>query len=186
MTPALYKSIPCLTEIFKALTSEKGVKIIPVLFENPLPRSDDQWTQVQPDDLKAVEMLTRVQQDFGSLNCIPSPPGTVLEQPAVVDRVIATVCEHLGKPAHSAPSSEPMHTTGVEELEVGGASGGGGGGGGAGAFLAPLELDKYAAAFDAEGAGSLADLAGYTVDGLMSDFGMKRCVQRSDGTTTHL
>ena len=65
-------------------------------------------------------------------------------------------------------------------------SGGGGDGSVAMAFLAPLNLEKYAAAFDDEGAGSLTDLAGYTVDGLMSDFGMKRCVQRSDGTTTHL
>eukprot|EP00618_Florenciella_parvula_P018932 CAMPEP_0119475376 /NCGR_PEP_ID=MMETSP1344-20130328/6287_1 /TAXON_ID=236787 /ORGANISM="Florenciella parvula, Strain CCMP2471" /LENGTH=223 /DNA_ID=CAMNT_0007508883 /DNA_START=196 /DNA_END=863 /DNA_ORIENTATION=+ len=118
VSPALYESIPCLNEIFDALTSKKGVKIIPVLFENPLPRSDDQWTKVQADDLKAVEMLTRVQKDFGSLNCIPSPPGTVLEQPAVVDRVITMVREHLGKPAPSALSSEPIHTAGVEELVV--------------------------------------------------------------------
>ena len=130
-------------------------------------------------------MLTRVQQDFGSLNCTPSPPGTVLEQPAVVDRVITTVCEHLGKPAHSAPSNEPMHTTGVEELVVGG-SGGGSGGGGARAFLAPLKLEKYAAAFDAEGAVSLGLLEGITVQEFMNDFGMTRCVQGSDGTTTHL
>ena len=188
VTPALYASIPCLTEIFDALTSENGVKIIPVLFENPLPRSKDQWTQVQADDLQAVEMLTRVQKRFGSLNCIPSPPGTVLEQPAVVGRVIAMVCEHLGKPAPSAPSSEPTHTTGVEELEVGGASvgGGGDGGGGARAFLAPLKLEKYAAAFDAEGAVDLGSLEGMTAQEFMNDFGMTRCVQGSDGTTTHL
>ena len=78
-----------------------------------------------------------------------------------------------------------MHTTGVEELVVGGGDGGSGGSG-ARAFLAPLKLEKYAAAFDAEGAVSIGLLEGMTAQDFMNDFGMTRCVQGSDGTTTQL
>ena len=61
-----------------------------------------------------------------------------------------------------------------------------GSGGGARAFLAPLKLGEYAAAFDAGGAVDLRSLEGMTAQEFMNDFGMTRCVQGSDGTTTLL
>jgi len=60
----------------------------------------------------------------------------------------------------------------------------GGGGGGARAFLTPLNLEKYAAAFDVEGADSLGSLEGMTAQEFMNDFGMTKCVQGSDDTIT--
>ena len=48
VTPALFKSLPCLKEIYTALTSKTKIKIIPVLFEGPIPDESEQWSMVSP------------------------------------------------------------------------------------------------------------------------------------------
>ena len=48
VTPALYSSRPCLQEIATAL--KNGVKILPLLFEGPVPRKEAQWAMVEKSD----------------------------------------------------------------------------------------------------------------------------------------
>ena len=52
------------------------MKIIPILFENPIPGSNDQWTQVKPDDTKKVAMLTKVQAECVKGNIHGAPHHT--------------------------------------------------------------------------------------------------------------
>ena len=50
VTPALFQSKPCLEEIFTA--QKKKVRVLPVLFENPVPDEDDQWPMITETDQK--------------------------------------------------------------------------------------------------------------------------------------
>ena len=79
VSPALFMSKPSLEEIYTAL--EGKIRIMPILFEGPIPRAKDQWPMVTKRDTDLKLMLTKVLKGFGKLNTIPAPPGTALEQP---------------------------------------------------------------------------------------------------------
>lgn len=114
VTPAMYRSIPCLTEIFTALTNKRRVTLLPVLFENPIPRVDEQWPSIKRHETEKLMMLTKVQQNFGALNCIPSPPGSILDQPSIIDRVLEDTAKAIGMD-HLPPVVPVAHGKGHDE-----------------------------------------------------------------------
>lgn len=76
ITPALYKSYVTLLEIYTAITQK--VKLLPILFEGPIPKKKDMWPFAdRPDDMgepEHVHMVDKVHQYFCKLNMYP-PPG---------------------------------------------------------------------------------------------------------------
>jgi hypothetical protein len=93
VTPALYESKPCLEEIFNALKG--GVRILPVLFENPMPEPSNRWPMITKADTEGKMMLMKVEKGFCKLNTTPSPPGDVVNQPGALTRVIDEVLKEL-------------------------------------------------------------------------------------------
>lgn len=101
VTPALFQSKPCLEEIDGAL--DAGLKILPLLFENPIPAPNDQWCMITKDDGEGKLMLSRVQRGFGKLNTMPSPPGTMLDQHDVAKQRVLEQVKNLLHVSSSAP-----------------------------------------------------------------------------------
>ena len=94
VSPALYLSKPCLEEIYNAL--EAKIWILPILFEGPIPPVEEQWPMITKNDSEKTKlMLTKVTKEFSSLNTIPAPPGTVLEQPEALVQAITDVVAHV-------------------------------------------------------------------------------------------
>eukprot|EP01052_Picozoa_sp_SAG31_P052643 SAG31_NODE_13089_length_893_cov_1.540302_1_plen_248_part_10 len=116
VTPALFLSKPCLEEIYNAL--EKKIFVLPIIFEGPIPRPDDQWPMITADASEKTKlMLTKVTNEFSNLNTIPAPPGTVLQQPEALLQAIVDVVTKLdvarldpllvGSPPPPAVAAEP-------------------------------------------------------------------------------
>ena len=75
-TRAFFDSRPCLEEVYTAI--QCNVKIIPVLFEADALEAPH-WPRISSADVEAQEWLTVVEKEFFSLNSVPSPPLTVLD-----------------------------------------------------------------------------------------------------------
>jgi hypothetical protein len=95
VTPALFLSKPCLVEI--ATAQKADVRVLPVLFENPMTAPRDQWPMITKADQEGKLMLLAVQSGFGELNVMPSPPGDIVSQPSVMVRVVDEVLKELGQ-----------------------------------------------------------------------------------------
>ena len=109
VTPALFHSKPCLEEIYNALDAK--LTIVPIIFEGPIPRLEDQWPKVgnKDDTDKNKLMLKKVTQEFSNLNTIPAPPGTVLQQPEALAHAIDGIVSgldrrHVGAVVPPAPT----------------------------------------------------------------------------------
>ena len=106
LTPAFYTSGPCLEEMTQAL--KHGLKIIPLLFElspdGKAPWALGQWTAVFEKRTKEVEesnhseaaeakleVITKTKKALGKLNSEPAPPGTMIEQGELLDKLVGTV-----------------------------------------------------------------------------------------------
>ena len=106
LTPAFYTSGPCLEEMTQAL--KHGLKIIPLLFElspdGKAPWTLGQWTAVFEKRTKEVEqsnhseaakakleVVTKTKKALGKLNSEPAPPGTMIEQGELLDKLVGTV-----------------------------------------------------------------------------------------------
>ena len=117
LTPAFFLSKACLVEVSAAL--DAGVKVLPVLFENPIPRAAEQWPMIERTDAEGKMMLLKVQRDFGRLNTIPSPPGSILGQDAAVlkARVVAIVMSLGGGASAGAQKYFEQGARSQERLE---------------------------------------------------------------------
>ena len=102
VTPDLYKSRPCLAEISCAI--ESGLKILPLLFENPIPKEKHMWMMIEKSDDEGKLMLSRALNTFCKLNTLPSPPGSM--DATLIQRAVNEVARIVGQPAHQA-QSEP-------------------------------------------------------------------------------
>ena len=100
VTPALYQSRACLAEISAAL--DAGVRVVPVLFENPIPTAREQWPMIDKHDSDGKLMLLKVQKDFARLNTVPAPPGDIRSQPQAIGRVVGLVASVAGGAAAGA------------------------------------------------------------------------------------
>jgi hypothetical protein len=100
VTPALYQSRACLAEISAAL--DAGVRVVPVLFENPIPTAREQWPMIDKHDSDGKLMLLKVQKDFARLNTVPAPPGDIRSQPQAIGRVVGVVASVAGGAAAGA------------------------------------------------------------------------------------
>jgi hypothetical protein len=104
-TRAFYHSFPCLEEVFKAASSKvrssdgtkKRIQLLPVRFEDDLPQSDDQWPEIEETDTNKILWLQKVQDTFGKVNSIPSPPATIATSPDALLQVVNMVHVMLDK-----------------------------------------------------------------------------------------
>ena len=106
LTPAFYTSGPCLEEMTQAL--KYNLRIIPLLFEltpdGKAPWALGQWTAAFEKRTKEVEesnhseaaeakleVITKTKKALGKLNSEPAPPGTMIEQGELLDKLVGTV-----------------------------------------------------------------------------------------------
>jgi hypothetical protein len=108
LTKALFKSKPCMEEIYKAIESK--CEIFPVRYENDLPPMKEQWTD-KSLNLTSEEkvMAMKVRDKLSKVNSIPAPPATVGSYPKALDDLVRLVSRAIG---HTLP------TQAAEEVEV--------------------------------------------------------------------
>ena len=58
LSPAFYRSHPCLLEVHKATMAKKMV-IIPLRCAEPLPGKDDQWTDITQGDITLLDQVSK-------------------------------------------------------------------------------------------------------------------------------
>ena len=91
MTRALFFSRNCLGELACALKASGVDHIIPVAFEDHLPRSAEQWTMVDAaNDANGSRLRQEVQEGLGRLNHFP-PRDTMLSSPHYVIDLVERV-----------------------------------------------------------------------------------------------
>ena len=86
LSPAFYRSKPCLLEVHKS-TKAKSMLIIPLRCSGSLPSTDDQWPDI---DQKEVMVLEQVQDKLGSINALP-PRGCFFDSPSYLDDLVGRV-----------------------------------------------------------------------------------------------
>ena len=98
LTPSFYVSENCLNEI--AAARDHGLTIIPLLFElaedGQPPWSTEPWSGrleklESSGEHDEVERLKTAKRELGRLNSEPSPPGTMLEQSGLLEKLVETV-----------------------------------------------------------------------------------------------
>merc|ERR1712113_928149 len=105
MTPALYDSYPCLNEIYHGVQGK--LKIIPIRIESNLPKQRDQWSNIKEDEADKLIQLLKVQEKFGKLNSLPSPPFTVTNSPEALQHLVDMVLETLEMPKIFCQAKRP-------------------------------------------------------------------------------
>eukprot|EP00964_Phaeocystis_antarctica_P112541 scaffold76690_cov63-Phaeocystis_antarctica.AAC.2 len=86
LSPAFYRSKPCLLEIHKS-TKAKSMVIIPLRCTEPLPSKDGQWLDIDQKDLL---VLDQVQDKLGPINALP-PRGCFFDSPSYLDDLVGRV-----------------------------------------------------------------------------------------------
>ena len=86
LSPAFYRSQPCLIEVHKS-TKAKSMVIIPLRCSGSLPSTDAQWPDI---DQKEVMVLDQVQDKLGSINALP-PRGCFFDSPSYLDDLVGRV-----------------------------------------------------------------------------------------------
>eukprot|EP00964_Phaeocystis_antarctica_P154794 scaffold123675_cov72-Phaeocystis_antarctica.AAC.1 len=86
LSPAFYRSQPCLLEIHKS-TKAKSMVILPLRCAEPLPSKDNQWPDI---DQKEVLVLDQVQDKLGPINALP-PRGYFFDSPSYLDDLVGRV-----------------------------------------------------------------------------------------------
>ena len=99
LSPAFYRSKPCLIEIQKS-TRAKSMVIIPLRCAEPLPSKDDQWLDI---DQKDILVLDQVQDKLGTINALP-PRGCFFDSPSYLDDLVGRVRGVIGAP-HMDPEA---------------------------------------------------------------------------------
>ena len=90
LSPAFYRSHPCLLEVHKA-TKAKRMDIIPLRCAEPLPRKDDQWPDIGEAE---ATLLDQVQDKLGPINALP-PRGLFFDKPIYIDDLVSRVVDVL-------------------------------------------------------------------------------------------
>ena len=119
LSPAFYRSKPCLIEIQKS-TKAKSMVIIPLRCAEPLPSKDDQWLDIDQKDLL---VLDQVQDKLGTINALP-PRGCFFDSPSylddLVDRVRGVIgtCEARAGALHMGPEATVQWANGEANGEA--------------------------------------------------------------------
>lgn len=117
LSPAFYRSHPCLLEVHQASQAKK-MRIIPLRCEEGLPKADEQWPDIDADD---VMVLDQVQKTLGALNALP-PRGRFFDNETYLDELVSQVAETLGltsrpanplKASHDSSDAAPLETDSV-------------------------------------------------------------------------
>eukprot|EP00937_MAST-01D_sp_MAST-1D-sp2_P003748 g3748.t1 len=122
-TDALYRSRPCLREIFTAI--DKRRTILPVLFEKTplLARRGKQWPDIKRSDRDGKQWLMEVQRVFGAYNSVPAPPSTAREQPTALLNAIEKIAINTSSAKRAVHSAAGPATIPAQASGSGGAAG---------------------------------------------------------------
>ena len=93
LSPAFYRSQPCLLELHKS-TQAKSMVILPLRCTEPLPSKDEQWLDIDQNDLL---VLDQVQDKLGTINALP-PRGCFFDSPSYLDDLVGRVRGVIGAP----------------------------------------------------------------------------------------
>ena len=108
LSPAFYRSHPCLLEVHKA-TKAKRMDIIPLRCTEPLTRKDDQWPDIGGSDSAHLTVLDQVQDKLGALNALP-PRGLFFDSPTYIDDLVSRIVDVLKiKGADEASPARQTH-----------------------------------------------------------------------------
>ena len=86
LSPAFYRSQPCLLELNKS-TQAKSMVILPLRCTEPLPSKDEQWLDI---DQKDLSVLDQVLDKLGPINALP-PRGCFFDSPSYLDDLVGRV-----------------------------------------------------------------------------------------------
>ena len=98
LSPAFYRSKPCLIEIQKS-TRAKSMVIIPLRCAEPLPSKDDQWLDIDQKDILVLDQKDKL----GTINALP-PRGCFFDSPSYLDDLVGRVRGVIGAP-HMDPEA---------------------------------------------------------------------------------
>ena len=103
LSPAFYRSQPCLLEIHKAAKAKRMVMIpLRCADAESLPSKVDQWPDI---DKKDVLVLDQVQDKLGPINALP-PRGCFFDAPNYLDDLVGRVRGGIAAAAAAAAAAE--------------------------------------------------------------------------------
>ena len=104
LSPAFYLSHPCLIEVEQAMSAKK-MTIVPLRCAEPLPKKDEQWPDIGPED---ALMLEQVQGKLGSINALP-PRGLFFDDQSTLDDLIVRLKAITGTPPADGAKTDASH-----------------------------------------------------------------------------